>query len=141
MFGIGACMDLEHLEKVKGIKVLDHCPGKVLDWAMTFSMHGAPYVEPAFASANPQSGGEIHGLGYAASKEHAAIIDEKEGVGFYHVVNVVTIHLYDGRQVTGNIYTAKIQNEPTTPSDRYLKILIDGAIAAKLDEGYIDKLK
>ena len=68
---------------------------------MTFSAPIAPYVEPAMASASPKVGGEIHGLAYALSKEHATKMDEAEAVPEIHIVNLVPIQLYDGRQVMG----------------------------------------
>ena len=87
LFGIGANMNIEHLEKQKGVKVLDHSPAKVRGWAMTFTAKLADFVEPAMASASPIEGAEVHGVAYSTSKEHAAIIDEKEGVniGFHKV--------------------------------------------------------
>ena len=53
LFGIGANMNIPHLERQKGVKVLDHSPGKVVDWEMTFSAPIIDYVEPAMASASP----------------------------------------------------------------------------------------
>ena len=68
--------------------MLDYSPAKVLDWAMTFTAEAAAFVEPAMASASPIAGEEVHGVAYSTSKEHAAIIDEKEGVGFgFHKVH------------------------------------------------------
>ena len=87
LFGIGANMNVEHLERQKGVKVLDNSPGKVMDWEMTFTAPIVPYVEPAMASASPKAGEEIHGLAYAVSKEHADKIDHIEDVGNTHVVN------------------------------------------------------
>ena len=68
---------------------------------MTFSAPISEYVEPAMASASPAVGQEVHGLGYAVSREDADKIDKIEAVPIMHVVNQVTIELYDGREVTG----------------------------------------
>ena len=42
---------------------------------MTFSAPISEYVEPAMASASPAVGQEVHGLGYAVSREDADKID------------------------------------------------------------------
>ena len=108
---------------------------------MTFSAPISEYVEPAMASASPAVGQEVHGLGYAVSREDADKIDKIEAVPIMHVVNQVTIQLYDGREVQGQIYTATKPIPPSKPSLRYLRILIDGATQAKVDPAYIEKLK
>ena len=119
------------------MKVLDHSPGKVVDWEMTFSAPIIDYVEPAMASASPKQGCEIHGVAYATSKEDCAKIDKMEDVGNTHVVNHVTIDLYDGRQVRGQVYTAKNPIPPSKPSVRYVNVLVKGATDVGLDAAYI----
>ena len=84
-------MNVEKLEKQKKVKVLEYGPGKVENWEMTFSAPISEYVEPAMASASPKVGQEIHGLGYAVSREDADKIDKIEAVPIMHVVNQVTI--------------------------------------------------
>ena len=67
--------------------MLDHSPGKVVDWEMSFTAPIIPYVEPAMASASQKDGEEIHGLAYAVSKEHAAKIDHMEDIETIHNVS------------------------------------------------------
>ena len=53
---------------------------------------------------------------------------------------MVTLELYDGRKVEGQIYTLKEKKEDNVPSKRYLNLILTGAREAELDAAYIERL-
>ena len=64
-----------------------------------------------------------------------------EGGDRFYVREIVTLNLYDGRKVEGQIYTRKELKELGTPSKRYLSLIINGAKEANLDPEYIKKIE
>ena len=99
------------------------------------------FVDPAFGSAYPKEGEEIHGLAYAVNKEDFDKCNKMEGGDGFYNRHMVTLHLYDGRKVEGQIYSKKNVTEEGTPSKRYLNLIINGAKEAGLDAAYIEKVK
>ena len=140
MFGYGANLNATHLAKKKKLTVLDSCAAKVPGWYLAFPKGGFPYVDPSFASAYRKEGEEIHGLAYAVNKGHFDKCNALEGGGRVYDQVIVTLHLYDGRKVEGQIYTRKELKEEGTPSRRYLNLIIEGAKEANLDAAYVKKV-
>ena len=141
MFGFGANLNAQHLAKKKRLNVLDSCAAKVPDWYLAFPRGGFPFVDPSFASAFQKEGEEIHGLAYAVNKADFDKCNAMEGGDNVYDRYIVTLHLYDGRKVGGQIYSRKKIAEEGTPSKRYLNLIIDGATEAGLDAAYIEKVK
>ena len=105
MFGFGANLNVTHIEEKKKLKIYDHSAAKVVGWQISFPKMGWRYAEPAFASAYQKEGSEIHGLAFAVTKEDKDRCNSMEAP--IYVKEIITLELYDGRKVEGQIYTLK----------------------------------
>jgi hypothetical protein len=136
------------------IKPLEKYPCRVPGWTLNFDMIGFPYVEPAFASIHKITdeeknvAKELHGVVYLITKDDYLQIRRTEGGGGYENLGYndidVEVITYDGRKLTARTLVAHSDWKPTTfvlPSERYIKLLRDGAREHGLEEHYINFLE
>ena len=102
-FGYGSNMDMDMLERSKGIKVLDHTPAVLEGYRLAFNMPGIPLVEPGFAGLEEEEGEDVHGIAFRLGGEAADMLDRREGVGFHYRKSSVNLKAYDGRLLTGRV--------------------------------------
>ena len=67
-FGYGSNMNLDHLARKKGVKVLEHVPAVMKGFTLGFVRSWA-LVEPGYAAFRKHDGGEIHGLAFRVSQQ------------------------------------------------------------------------
>ena len=112
-----------------------------------FTLPGVPLVEPAFASLERSSDAEAacHGVLYTLSLGDWARLCASEGVptGAYRIVTVPAERYDDGAVVSAYSLTAGLLRSPVSlsPSERYLKLLQQGALEVGLRDEYQQMLR
>ena len=97
------------------------------------------WVEPGFASVERRAGSEVHGVAFLMTVGSEAQLDRAER-GYNKAA--VTLDAYDGRQLAGFVYVPRQERaEQFLPSQRYLAVLVKGAVQAGLKEEYIARLR
>ncbi|KAL6049926.1 hypothetical protein QOT17_020128 [Balamuthia mandrillaris] len=133
-FAFGANMNPESLEK-RQCYPLESWPAKLNDWAMRFNVNGM------MGNIEPSPGSSVHGVAHHFTHETMERMIEIEGGKdqFYHVIEVEA-ELYDGRKVPSLAFVGTketVKPGMGRPTERYIKLLIEGARHAGLDPQYI----
>ena len=84
----------------------------------------------------------VEGVLFEASEEDMKLLDDKEGgkAGIYKRINV-EVKLEDGKKTKAITYQVCNPEPFQAPHKDYLKVIIDGARAYRLSDGWIHKLK
>ena len=143
-------MNVEFVERKKGLKVLDSKSAILKSWRIGFNFMGPALVEPSWANAlHGGESDEIHGVAIKLSAEDKISLDSQEGAGPGQTAYTqipVQVTTYDGETLDTYIYSKLIAPGPggeiveRACSIRYRNILVSGATAAGLDPVYIEKL-
>jgi gamma-glutamylcyclotransferase (GGCT)/AIG2-like uncharacterized protein YtfP len=123
------------------LEVFDSCAGILSGWKLYFfSVNFNKYTEPAFCTVLPQENSEVHGTLALISVEEARKLDQQEQ-GYN--ISKLKIQTYENQEIEAEVYTPKDLNSINegVPSQRYLNLVINGAIESNLKEKYIEKLK
>ncbi|ORX67860.1 hypothetical protein DL89DRAFT_269041 [Linderina pennispora] len=143
-------------------------PVIVPGYQLTFDMAGLPYLEPGFGViskitssreadettglsktrpfADCQVGGPLHCVAHLITPEEMQRIIETEGGNGNPDVGYQTVEIrcqtYDGDLITGvTLIDPRLKEQCLHPSERYHRILLDGAVENGLQPEYIERLK
>jgi hypothetical protein len=141
-FGYGSNMDLHSL-RAKDVEPRQSVRAALRGWRLRFNVRhffrhegGVGNIEP---SADPSDA--VWGVLHLCEDEHLALLDAAEAYGHGYDRTEVSVATDRGeRQAITYVGTASFLDESCRPSQRYLNILLKGAIAAGLDPAYIDAL-
>jgi hypothetical protein len=155
-FSFGGNMSDETLKRrnIHPTKSIGCClPG----YKLTFTYRGYVGVEPVFADITVLKEGELNdstvlvveGVVHCITKEEMALLDGYEGEGVaYERIEVDCVPLGGGQssrfkaQAYRAIASCRVEDDGSMlPSTRYLKLLVDGAVARKLSTEYCRKLR
>ena len=142
-FAFGSNMASSVMVGRRGMRPLEPpSAGLVRGHKLGFTLPGVPLVEPAFASLERSSDANAacHGVLYTLSLGDWARLCASEGVpsGAYRVVTVPVERYDDGAVVNAYSLTAGLFRSPVSlpPSERYLKLLQQGALEVGLRDDY-----
>ena len=138
-FAFGSNMDSKTFINSRKMSPLSKEVARLSGFELLFDQKGIPVVEPAFASIRESKDSEVWGVLYKLSKEDFERLHYTEG-DQYEVRSI---------QVQGNVngliqcstYIGRESKLGLTPSRRYLRKLINGAVQHELPDDYINKLK
>jgi len=151
-FGYGSNMNPDVILKRRKANPKEVSPGILNDWKLRFNIMGLPFVEPCFGNVVRSPGATVHGVLFLITMKEFKYIQSTEGGGGeskdgYQPVDV-NIKKYDGTVVTAKTLSASastlLSDKNVTrvfPTQRYMNLLINGAIYYKLDINYIEELK
>jgi len=161
-FSFGANMNGNVLAARGGIVPKQSLPGKLSGWKLAFTMKGYAGVEPAWANVEPIGSGEdpnnseVHGVAHLLTWSDLDKLDCHEGQGYAYERQTALFVPYDEQiqlqpendsnialPLKVQVYVA-VQNMTVAadvPSERYIKIMIDGAREAQLSETYLAQLQ
>jgi hypothetical protein len=134
------------------INPLESYPCRVPGWSLDMNMIGFPFIEPAFASIHKtdvsKNERELHGVVYKITPEDFDQIRRTEGGGGhdnmgYEVVEV-DVNTYCGKSFVAKTLVAHADWTPkfeVLPTERYLKLLRNGAKEHGLDPEYAKYLE
>jgi gamma-glutamylcyclotransferase (GGCT)/AIG2-like uncharacterized protein YtfP len=136
------------------VQMAQRCPGATAVGAAQLADHRlcfprrSPVRGCAVASIEPREGSNVWGVLYKIGRDDLVRLDEREG---YDPVNLSAVNRYDrveitvtksnGEAVTAMIYVAVPEPMPGLPSVTYLKHIVDGAVAHRLPDDYVARLR
>ncbi len=142
-FGYGSNMNLTSL-RVKGVEPRSSEPAALHGWRLLFNVHhwfrhegGVGNIHPSDSPAD-----QVQGLVHLCEDEHLPLLDavESYGVGYDRIE--VELRTTGGfRRALTYIGLPSYLDNRCLPTQRYLNILVKGAISAGLDAAYIEKLR
>lgn len=142
-FGYGSNMN-QNILIAKGMQIHRSAPCEVRDYKLVFNLKSNSIVEPGYANVEQHEGGSIHGVCHEMCERDILRMDLLEPS--YTRVSIPGV-LYDGTQVQVEVYIINAQHntnartlETIHPSQRYLRILLEGAREAKLNPTYVSWL-
>lgn len=135
-FAYGANMNPAILAR-RGLAPLDALPGRIDDYALSFTAPGLALVEPGFATVRASPGDHVHGVFYKMTATDLAALDR-----FEHDQErfEVTVHT-DRGPVQATTYRAHHHREGLRPSRRYLAIVVAGARLHALPDPWVEWLQ
>ncbi len=90
---------------------------------MSFSILAFRCAEPAYSNVQPSPGDEVHGVAFKLDKPSQEKLDKQEAA---YRKEIVELEAYDGRKLKGFVYYNESMRTESTPSKRYLGILVKG---------------
>jgi len=151
-FGYGSNMNPDVILKRRRANPKEVSPGILTDWKLRFNLRGFPFMEPCFGNVVRSTGATVHGVLFLITiKEFKYILSTEGGAGESkdgYQAEDVNIKKYDGTVVTAKTLVATpstfLSDKNMTrvfPTQRYMNLLINGAIHYKLETHYIEELK
>ena len=110
-----------------------------LDVQMSFNQRGLWWVEPSFANLIAAPGARACGVLYLLTARELAALKRWEFLGYRD--QVVHVQTANGDTVSAHAFLARWPGKAKPPSQRYLNLLIAGAIENRLPEAFIDALR
>eukprot|EP00732_Lithocolla_globosa_P006629 Lithocolla_globosa_v1_NODE_7812_length_898_cov_6.421115.p1 type:complete len:226 gc:universal NODE_7812_length_898_cov_6.421115:787-110(-) len=129
----------------RGIFPSESCPAFVKNWALVFNYPGIPFAEPSFGNVEKVEGCQVHGVLHKITEEEMNRLRISEGgrgiTPGYQPVKCVS-ETYEGKKIECIILSSNDDvMEGLFPSQRYMKLLTEGAEKHQVEESYIDYLK
>jgi hypothetical protein len=93
---------------------------------LKFNLAGFPGVEPSWANVERRPGHVVHGVLYKLAPGDLALLDARESKFVYRRELVSVVGARSGPQ-RAHVYTSSLVLDDLVPSERYLKLLIEGA--------------
>lgn len=151
-FAFGANMSSKVLTGRRKIKPISSEPAILYDYELAFTLRGVPYIEPCFGNIEYNKNSCVHGLLHKmTSYDFMRLMSSEAGSNetkHGYIAKEVTCVTYDGKKIIARAlqcvdgsrqYVKK--HELLYPSQRYMNLLINGAIEYNLDKQYISWLK
>jgi ribosomal protein S16 len=143
-FGYGSNIGLTTLREKKNLNPSKFLTGTIKGWELYFSP-GIPHVEPGFAAVRANPDAVLHGSAFCIPEEEAKGLDKQEKA---YVVLPCQFVSYDGNIIEDvGLYVPSSkgrkenkQIKEGTPSQRYLRLLQNGAREAPLSKEWIEYL-
>lgn len=143
-FAYGSNMKYSILEKRAASIIQCEGAGLLNNHRLVFNVRGIPFLEPAFASVIPSLGDDVHGVLYKLSIPSYLRLLRSEGVPIVYFLQSVDVKLYKQSNMTINAWTLRsvagpfqiAPNVNLLPSKAYLKLMIEGAKDAGIDDVY-----
>jgi len=147
-FAYGSNMNPKVLSGMRKVKPKSQRPGILKGYRLSFTLLGAPGIEPSFASIEPDPSESVHGICFEVTRKQFFSICATEGVPIsYSILNPVKIHGYDGTLMNAaTLVIPKMSLFRTPfgidipPSKSYLQLIQEGAKSGGLDESWCQKL-
>lgn len=144
-FAYGSNMQTATFRGRRGITYHRAVPACVRGWRLVFDKPGLLRVGESYANVVPDGTGEVLGVLYEIDEADLAHIDLTEGVliGNYRRVAVDAQPL--SPLVAGTIaaftLTSERRDPSMQPSQRYMALLVEGAVEHGLPDAYVDFLR
>jgi hypothetical protein len=128
----------------KGVKPLTSSPAALYGWRLRFNVAhffthegGVGNIEPS-----PRATDVVWGVIHYCKQEDLSLLDAAEAYGYGYHRRTVTLQTNDGLvEAMTYIGNQSFLDDNRLPSQRYLRILLEGAIESELPESYIDQLR
>jgi hypothetical protein len=139
-FAIASMMNPTSIQK-RGITPLKSQPAILLDYKLVF-FGSMGYAEAIPCSPDEEvTSSEFHGVVHTVTQHDLNILNEIEHL---YIPTKAIAQLYDGTKISVIVYCRPTEKQDTTkgiPQERYLNIMIEGAIHYGVKPEYIESLK
>jgi sulfite reductase (NADPH) flavoprotein alpha-component len=140
-FGYGSNMDLTSL-RAKGIEPRVSERAVLADWRLRFNVRHFFRHEGGVANIEPAHDALVWGVVHRCEDEQLAYLDAAEACGHgYNRIDIAVRAEGGERRAVAYVGTASFLDDKCNPTQRYLNILVRGAIAAGVDPAYVDALR
>ncbi|KAF1362623.1 hypothetical protein EJ07DRAFT_152884 [Lizonia empirigonia] len=153
-FAYGSNMSRSKFTGSRGIQPMKTARAIIPGWTLTTEIPGTPYSEPAYTSIRPITGmdvkaREVVGLAYLITADQYTHLVASEGGGIAYVDIAIPAvpatpedeSLTGPQFVVRTLGTVMRRIPQASPSERYMKLLTDGAADARLPEAYCQYLQ
>ena len=143
-FAYGSNMQSATLRGRRGIEYRRALPGRVAGWRLVLDKPPVVSVGGAFANIVADPSSAVLGVLFEITPDDLAHLDLTEGViiGNYHRVEVTAQPLIDDSDVVvAHTLTSERRDPLARPTQRYMSLLLDGAIEHGLPDDYIAFLR
>ena len=141
-FGYGSNMDLASL-RAKGVEPRRSERAVLRGWRLRFNVQHFFRHEGGVANIEPSNdpSAAVWGVLHQCTDAHLTLLDAAEAYGHgYDRIDVTVETGHGARRATAYVGIPAFLNEACRPTQRYMNILLKGAIAAGLEPAYIDGL-
>lgn len=139
-FGYGSNMNSKVFQGRRQMRPTKIERAVLKDYRLVFNQPGIPWLEPSFANVEEAPGEYIEGVLYEITGEEMVRLDISEGNGAYDIVTSRVEGEVSG-PVTAHTFATKEVSHGLLPSQRYMNLLIEGAIEHGLSDVWVQKLK
>ncbi|MDJ0715130.1 MAG: gamma-glutamylcyclotransferase family protein [Prochloraceae cyanobacterium] len=142
-FAYGSNMHPEKRTQRGEILVSKSIRGVLLNWRLVFNLPGIGFIEPAYASVQPEWDGKVHGVLLRLDQQEFQKLIRSEGGNAYYELIQCPIHTYDGKIVEAFLFKTradKATKHDIIPSKRYMDLIRQGAKLSELDSEYCEWL-
>jgi gamma-glutamylcyclotransferase (GGCT)/AIG2-like uncharacterized protein YtfP len=144
-FAYGSNMQSATLRGRRGIAYRRALPGRLDGWRLVLDKPPLIPIGGSFANVIPDSTVAVHGVLFEITEDDLAHLDLTEGVfiGNYERVRVTVWPLLpaDAEAIVAYTLTSERRDPKRLPTQRYMRLLIDGAEEHGLPADYIARLR
>jgi cation transport regulator ChaC len=142
-FGYGSNMDLQSMH-AKGVEPRISERAVLRGWRLRFNVRhffrhegGVGNIEPSKDPADL-----VWGVLHLCEDDHLALLDAAEAYGHgYERITVEVANGHGSREATTYVGMPSFLDEECRPTQRYLNILLQGAMRAGIESSYVDALR
>lgn len=141
-FGYGSNMSAISL-RAKGVEPTESVPAMLSGWRLVFNIPDFFSIEGCTGNIERAPNDEVHGVLHECDDEQLAVLDRLEALGVSYARTTLAVTTYDGRAIDAQVYVGLPQrlSREGKPSNRYRRILLTGAEAAKLRPDYVTRIR
>ena len=144
-FAYGSNMQTATFRGRRGIEFRCAVPGRATGWRLVFDKPPLFPIGESFANVVPDATAEVTGVLYEIDGSDLRHIELTEGVplGNYRRVEIEVQPLNDpmAAPVSACTFTSEVRDRSLRPSDRYMKLVIEGAVEHALPAQHVAFLR
>ncbi len=144
-FAYGSNMQDETFRRRRGIEPLSAVSGELAGWRLVVDKPPLVPMGESFATIVPDPTATVYGVLYEITEKGLARVDLTEGVqlGVYERIEVAVRPLdqEEGAAVNAFTLTSGERDPSMQPSERYMALMIDGAVEHGLPDEYVAFLR
>jgi cation transport regulator ChaC len=139
-FAYGSNMNSAVFQVRRGMRPTHTERATLRDYALVFNQPGTPWIEPSFANIEYSPGSVIEGVLYRITNDEMRLLDISEGNGAYDIVSA-PVHADSLGEVHAYTFLTHNVAHGLHPSQRYMNLLVNGAVEHGLSREWVQKLR
>lgn len=137
--GYGSNMSSRYLSNVRNVEIYESHAAIIDDHLVKFNLKGLPHIEPAFANMVVSPGSTSYGVAHLITPKDLKSIVGSEASSY--TPTEITVTTDQNKRIKVWTLIGKDNTFNGIPSQRYVAILLEGAVEHGLPSDYIQKLK
>lgn len=136
--GYGSNMSSRYLSNVRNVDIYESHAAVIDDHQVKFNLKGIPFIEPAFASMVASPGSTSYGVIHLITPSDLKSIVGSEASSY--TLSEISVTTDQDTRIKAWALIGKDNDFSAIPSERYIRILQEGAVEHGLSLDYIEKL-